>query len=603
MNFNEEGTASIVLWAPKASSASVFLVAKQLTIPLGEEKHGYWSLKTGEVKPGDEYFIQLDEGKKYPDPASLSQPGGVHSPSKAINLKTFHWTDGDWRNIDLEAYISYETHTGTFTPEGTFAAVESKLDYLAGLGITALEIMPVAQFSGDRNWGYDGVFPFCVQNSYGGAQALQHLVDACHRKGLAVILDVVFNHVGPEGNHLDSFAPYFTGKYHTPWGNAINFDDAWCDGVRRFYKENALMWFRDFHIDALRMDAVHAIRDFSPVHILKEIKLEVDRFMRETGRVHYLIAELDLNDNRFINPINRGGYGMDAQWIDEFHHALRVSSGQRRTGYYSDFDGVESLAKSYRDAYVYDGAYSDHRKKKFGVKASGNVGSQFVVFSQNHDHVGNRMLGERSSQLVSTPMLMLMAGAVLVSPYLPLLFMGEEYAESNPFQYFVSHSDPELAQAVREGRKREFSAFHLEGEAPDPMAGETFQNSKLQWDLPGAEPHRTMLGFYKKLILVRKKYAALNRLNREDLLAAHDEQRRTITLTRTRDDQRVVCFMNFSTEDQEVETPDTGVPWHKVLASSDPQWGGQNPMPESVSGKSLLTLPPESFTLYLNQNE
>ena len=603
VNFDEKGTASIVVWAPKASSVDVFLVARQHTVALEKEEYGYWSLHTKEVKPGDEYLIVLDGKKKFPDPASLSQPEGVHGASKAVDLKAFHWTDSDWKNRDLASYLIYELHTGTFTGEGTFAAMESKLDYLVDLGITAIEIMPVAQFSGDRNWGYDGVFPYCVQNSYGGAAALQHLVDRCHRKGLAVILDVVFNHIGPEGNVLDHFGPYFTDKYHTPWGNAINFDDAWCDGVRKFFKENALMWFRDFHIDALRMDAVHAIKDFSPVHILQEIKQEVGQLMQETGRVHYLIVELDLNDNRFINPIGQGGYGMDAQWIDEFHHALRVSSGQPRTGYYSDFEGVGALAKSYKDAYVYDGTFSDHRKKIFGIKASENAGRQFVVFSQNHDHIGNRMLGERPSQLVSTPMQRLMAGAVLVSPYLPLLFMGEEYAESNPFQYFVSHTDPDLAEAVRKGRKKEFSAFHLEGEAPDPMAKETFNNSKLQWNLLDHEPHSTMLGFYKKLISTRKKYAALNQLNRKDLLVTHDEQTQTITLRRTHGEQQVLCFMNFSTENQHVEVPETAVPWHKLIASSDPEWGGQKPVPESVSGPSQLTLAPESFTLYINQNE
>ncbi|MPR37270.1 malto-oligosyltrehalose trehalohydrolase [Salmonirosea aquatica] len=603
VNFSDEGTASIVLWAPKSSSASVLIEAKQRTITLEKKEYGYWSLETEEVKPGDEYLFVLDDGKEFPDPASLSQPGGVHGLSRAVDLKSFAWTDGDWQNIDLESYLIYEVHTGTYTSEGTFAAMEAKLDYLVDLGITAIEIMPVAQFSGDRNWGYDGVLPFCVQNSYGGAEALQHLVDKCHEKGLAVILDVVFNHIGPEGNNLDHFGHYFTDKYHTPWGNAINFDDAWCDGVRKFFKENALMWFRDFHIDALRLDAVHAIKDFSPVHILKEIKLEVEQLMWETGRLHYLIVELDLNDNRFINPVDQGGYGMDAQWIDEFHHALRVSSGQPGTGYYSDFDGVASLAKSYEDAYVYDGAFSEHRKKKFGIKASGNAGRQFVVFSQNHDHVGNRMLGERSSQLVSPSMQKLMAGAVLVSPYLPLLFMGEEYAEPNPFLYFVSHTDPELAEAVRKGRKKEFSAFHLEGEAPDPMAGETFNNSKLQWDLPDTEPHRTMLGYYKNLIAIRKKYPALNKLNRWNLRVAHDPSRQTLTLIRSHNEQQVVCFMNFSKGSHEAELPDTPGTWHKLLGSSDPQWGGQILMPESVSGRSLLTLPPESFTLYINQNE
>src|SRR5687768_905399 len=308
--------------------------------------------------------------------------------------------------------------------------------------------MPVAQFPGKRNWGYDGVYPFAVQNSYGGYKGLQQLVNACHQKGLAVILDVVYNHLGPEGNYFSAYGPYFTEEYKTPWGGAINFDDAWSDGVRNYFIENALMWFRDFHIDALRLDAVHAIKDFGSKHILREIKEQVNILMEQTGKKHYLIAECDLNDTQFIDPLEKRGFGMDAQWIDEFHHALRVTATGEKTGYYSDFSGIEHLAKAYKDAYVYDGQFSPHRFKNFGVKAQDNPGRQFIVFSQNHDQVGNRMLGERSSQLVSYEMQKLMAGAVLVSPYLPMLFMGEEYSESHPFLYFVSHTDPELAEAV-----------------------------------------------------------------------------------------------------------------------------------------------------------
>jgi len=474
---------------------------------------------------------------------------------------------------------------------------------LIDLGITAIEIMPVSQFSGERNWGYDGVFPFSVQNSYGGAKGLQQLVNTCHNKGLAVVLDVVFNHIGPEGNHLENFGHYFTDKYHTPWGNAINFDDAWCDHVRNFFIENTLMWFRDFHIDGLRMDAVHAIKDFSPLHILQEIKLYVDELIHETGRNHYLIAELDLNDTRYINAISKGGFGLDAQWIDEFHHALRVSSGQPKTGYYSDFDSIVSLAKSYEDAYVYDGAYSDHRKKKFGVKAAENPGQQFVVFSQNHDHVGNRMLGERTSELVSFEMQKLLAGAVLVSPYLPMLFMGEEYGETNPFQYFVSHTDPELADAVRKGRKKEFEAFHMEGEAPDPMSEETFEKSKLQWQLTEQEPHKTMLSFYKKLITIRKEQAALHVLNRKDVSVESLTDQEVIILQRQHKIQHTICLMNFSKQPQQLKVPVYAPVWHKLMASSDLKWKGPGDLPRTISEEISLVLPPESFTLYSNEHE
>ncbi|GLU52104.1 malto-oligosyltrehalose trehalohydrolase [Dyadobacter frigoris] len=603
VNFNNNGSASIVLWAPEAGHVEILIVSRNIKIPLISEEYGYWILKTDILSPGEQYQFILNGEKQLPDPASLSQPEGVYGPSKAIDLKAFAWTDTNWKNIPLKEYITYELHTGTFTPEGTFASMEEKLDYLVDLGITAIEIMPVSQFSGERNWGYDGVFPFCVQNSYGGAEALQHLVNVCHQKGLAVILDVVYNHIGPEGNHLDEFAPYFTDKYHTPWGNAINFDDAWCDGVRLFFIENALMWFRDFHIDALRMDAVHAIKDFSPVHILQEIKEQVDFLEQQNGRCHYLIVELDLNDTRFINPTYKGGFGMSSQWIDEFHHSLRVSSGQEKSGYYSDFNGIKSLAKSYQDAYVYDGAYSDHRKKKFGMKAKENGGEQFVVFSQNHDHVGNRMFGERTSELVSFDMQKLMAGAVLVSPFLPLLFMGEEYSETGRFQYFVSHTDPELAEAVRKGRKREFRAFHMAGEAPDPMGEEAFLNSKLHWELADKAPHKTMLAYYKKLIEIRKRKSALYVLNRKDGHVECLEDKGVIVLQRQHKNQNVICLMNFSNQPREVNVAVYSPVWHKLIASSDVLWNGSEDLPETIPGEITLVLPSESFTLYNNQNE
>ena len=603
VNFNEEGQADIALWAPKVDYAEIYYVDKNKSEQLIGGELGLWTLTTDSLKPGDLYFFKLDGKVQFPDPASLSQPDGVHGASQAINNREFNWTDEKWKNFALKDYIFYELHVGTFTSEGTFAAIEEKLDYLIDLGITAIEIMPVSQFSGERNWGYDGVFPFSVQNSYGGAKGLQQLVNTCHNKGLAVVLDVVFNHIGPEGNHLENFGHYFTDKYHTPWGNAINFDDAWCDHVRNFFIENTLMWFRDFHIDGLRMDAVHAIKDFSPLHILQEIKLYVDELIHETGRNHYLIAELDLNDTRYINAISKGGFGLDAQWIDEFHHALRVSSGQPKTGYYSDFDSIVSLAKSYEDAYVYDGAYSDHRKKKFGVKAAENPGQQFVVFSQNHDHVGNRMLGERTSELVSFEMQKLLAGAVLVSPYLPMLFMGEEYGETNPFQYFVNHTDPELADAVRKGRKKEFEAFHMEGEAPDPMSEETFEKSKLQWQLTEQEPHKTMLSFYKKLITIRKEQAALHVLNRKDVSVESLTDQEVIILQRQHKIQHTICLMNFSKQPQQVKVPVYAPVWHKLMASSDLKWKGPGDLPRTISEEISLVLPPESFTLYSNEHE
>lgn len=593
VNFNDNGDADVQLWAPNASRVAIAINQTQ-QLDLASIGHGYWQLLTDKIKPGDQYYFLLDDDKKRPDPASMAQYEGVHGPSVAIDTTAYEWTDTNWKNIPLDTYIIYELHTGTFSEEGTFNGLAQKLDHLIDLGITAIEIMPVAQFPGKRNWGYDGVYPYAVQDSYGGAHALQELVNICHEKGLAVILDVVYNHMGPEGNYLNDFGPYFTDKYHTPWGAAINFDDAGCDGVRQFFIENVLMWFRDFHIDALRMDAVHAIKDLSPKHVLQEIKEHVNELMKLTGKTHYLIIECDLNDTRFIDPLNERGYGMDAQWIDEFHHALRVTSGNDRSGYYADFNGIEDLAKAYKDAYVYDGIYSEHRNKIFGTKTN-NAGRQFVIFSQNHDQVGNRMLGERTSQLVSFEMQKLMAGAVMVAPYIPLLFMGEEWSEPNPFQYFVSHTDPELAEAVRKGRKAEFAAFHIEGEAPDPMAIETFERSKLQWHLLQQQQHNTMLGYYKKLIALRKAEPSLAKPERNCLEVSCNKETQTLYLKRWHEDQHIICMMNFSKQLQPIALPEQGMRL-KLLDSADTQWGG--PGSSAAIKDNIVLLNPESIVIY-----
>ncbi|WP_207535435.1 malto-oligosyltrehalose trehalohydrolase [Desertivirga arenae] len=600
VSFNEEEQAEVLLWAPKAEKVEILLKENGKKLALQEEEGGYWSLTTSEIKAGDRYMFVLDDEKDRPDPASRAQEDTVHGSSLAVNLKTYQWTDQDWQNLDLEKYIIYELHTGTFSPEGTFEGIEKKLDYLLELGVNAIEIMPVAQFPGGRNWGYDGVLPFAAQNTYGGAAGLQHLVDACHQKGISVILDCVYNHMGPEGNYLGDFGHYFTDKYNTPWGNAINFDDEWCDGVRRYFIENVMMWFRDFHIDALRLDAVHAIKDFSPVHILREIKQNVDQLMQETGRRHYLIVELDLNDTRYINPLEKEGYGMDAQWVDEFHHALRVTAGGDRNGYYSDFIDVDHLAKAYKDAYVYDGQFSPHRKKMFGIKAENNPGKQFIVFSQNHDQVGNRMLGERTSQLHSFEMQKLLAGAVLISPYIPMLFMGEEYGESNPFLYFVSHTDQELAELVRKGRKAEFAAFHAEGEAPDPVSESTFQESKLQWHLPQQQPHSILFNYYKTLIQLRKDHPVLSKLDRTQLEVEHQKDEQVVILHRWDQGTDLVFLLNFANTPKKIRLPGYSAQWHKLLNSASSEFGGSEEIPDYAAEGENILIPAEAMVIYQN---
>jgi maltooligosyltrehalose trehalohydrolase len=597
VNFDREGLALIKIWAPKAASLEILVEGTSAGLNLEKGEHGYWELKTDQLKPGDLYWVVLD-GEKLPDPASLSQPKGVHGPSKAIDLlHNVDPQDDSWVNYPLNEYLIYELHTGTFSEQGTFEGVSEHLDHLIELGINAIELLPVATFPGERNWGYDGVYPYAVQDSYGGADGLKALVKACHDKGIAVILDVVYNHLGPEGNYLPKFGPFFTDKYHTPWGSAINFDDNGCDGVREFFIENALMWFRDFHIDALRLDAVHAIKDLSAVHILQEISRRTEQLSAQTGRIHYLIAESDLNDPKYISPLDNNGLGMDSQWVDEFHHALRVTAGEPRKGYYSDFNGIEDLAKSYTDAYVYTGTFSEERNRTFGKEATGHPGKQFIVFSQNHDQIGNRMLGERSAVLYSSDMQKLLAAAVFSAPFLPMLFMGEDWGAKNPFLYFVSHTDPELVELVRKGRRAEFASMHNEGEAPDPQAEETFNESKLNWSSKDEPQHSEIYNFYKALIQLRKSNLCLKMCDREATRVHLFKDQNSIIVERglTGSSDLVLCVLNFSKSSHQLPLPN-GINLGQMLLNSTAELEMDNAASDRLT--SNLNVQPESFIAY-----
>lgn len=596
----KDGKAHVQVWAPFASKVVLRNETTDKEFPLKKSKF-YWTLITEGLRVNDLYRFSLNDGNFLPDPASLSQPQGVFGPSQAIDISTFSWTDKSWTNHPLGDYVVYELHVGTFTREGTFDGVVSKLDYLKDLGITAIEIMPVAQFSGARNWGYDGVFPFAVQNSYGGAFAFQQMVDACHAKGIAVILDVVYNHFGPEGNVFEKYGRYLTEKYKTPWGKAINFDDAYCDPVREYFIQNALMWLNDFHVDALRLDAVHAIKDFSPKHIVDEMMEAVEKRNTICGSEKYLIAEIDLNDSIFIRSKDDCGFGVNAQWIDEFHHALRVACGQEQTGYYADFSGVEDLAKAFRDGYVYTGQYSKERNRKFGTSTKGISGDKFVVFSQNHDQVGNRMMGERTAQLVSFELLKVMAAVVLVSPFVPLLFMGEEWAASSPFTYFVDFEDEELLENIQKGRAKEFEAFHADGKAPVPHAEETFLNAKLDWEEQNEARHKTMLAYYKKLIALRKNEPALKNYDRDWVEVFHDSEQGVLIVERSFKEQRLLCLFNFSKNQRTAHFDSTAAPMHVLLSSCDKKWLGPHDLLfELTSGN--INMHPESVLLLAHQD-
>ena len=584
------------VWAPSATSVEVELAdAAAQRIPLQQDGEYFQGVVQAAV--GDCYWYWLDGTLRRPDPASRSQPDGVHGPSRVID-PNFAWSDSQWRGIAREEYIMYELHVGTFTPDGTFDGVISRLDYLCKLGITALQLMPVAQFPGERNWGYDGTFPFAPQNSYGGADGLKRLVDACHARKLAVILDVVYNHLGPEGNYLHAFGPYFTDRYHTPWGDAINFDGPDSDQVRHYFISNALYWMTEFHIDALRLDAIHGIYDFSTMHILQELAEAVHRQGTAQGRQVHVIAESDLNDVRVIKTAELGGYGLDAQWNDDFHHALRTLLTGDRNGYYGDFGRFSDLVKGFREGFVLSGGYSSFRRRRHGSSSADIPPGQLVVFSQNHDQVGNRMRGERPGEHLTVQQLKLAAATVLLSPYLPLLFMGEEYAEPAPFPYFVSHGEADLVEGVRRGRAEEFAAFGNQGSPPDPQAEETFLSAKLNQEQRLRGERIAIFDFYRELIRLRKECAPLATLRRDIMQVIAFEDERVLAVTRNSDDVQVLCLFNYSDQNRVIPPPLASGTMSVLLDSTGYYRPGSVVTVYTTRPETFQTLTPFGVTVY-----
>jgi maltooligosyltrehalose trehalohydrolase len=584
-----DGRTEFSVWAPRADSVSVILDSPpQRQVPMAPVAPGYWGAAVENVPPGTLYRFRLNGRLDRPDPASRYQPQGVHGPSQVVDHAAFRWRDAAWTGIALTEMIQYELHVGTFTPEGTLDAVIPRLKAIRDVGINAVELMPVAQFPGDRNWGYDGAYPFAVQNSYGGPDGLKRLVDAAHQAGISVILDVVYNHLGPEGNYLSDFGPYFTGKYNTPWGPALNFDDAHSDEVRNFFIENALQWFRDYHVDALRLDAVHAINDASARTFLAELADRTRDYREGAGKRHWLIAESDLNDIRIIDPPDRGGFGLDAQWCDDFHHALHAFLTGENRGYYVDFGAFDDLVTSLRDGFVYSGRYSRYRNRRHGNSSKDRPGGQFVVYSQNHDHVGNRLDSNRLSKLIPFEGLKLAAGLVILSPYIPMLFMGEEYGEESPFCYFVSHSDRELVEAVRNGRREEFKAFGWKEAPADPQSEETFLRSKLHWEERNAGQHGVLLEFYRSLIALRKCTPALSFPDKKTMAVRGYEKERVIAVRRGSPDSAVLCLFNLNPEDVGIAPSEFEGRWEKRFDSSDSAWSGPGTLlPERIRGLSF----------------
>jgi maltooligosyltrehalose trehalohydrolase len=593
-----DGSVRWRVWAPRSAQVDLVLLdgERHRTRAMQRQERGFFTHTEREVPEGQRYFYRLEGGKERPDPCSLLQPEGVHGPSAVVRTDTFAWTNRDWKGLPREELVFYELHVGTFTPEGTFAAVIPRLGQLRELGVTAVEIMPVAQFPGGRDWGYDGVLPYATQNTYGGPQGLQKLVDACHAAGLAVFLDVVYNHMGPEGNYLSEYGPYFTDHYKTPWGTAINFDGPGSDPVRDFVLDNARMWLEEFHFDGLRLDAVHAIFDLGARHILLEIQEVAKSAEARVGRPLHIVAESDLNDPRLLYPLERGGYGLGAQWSDDYHHAVHAYLTGERRGYYQDYGSPQQLARVLAEPFLFAWDYSPQRDRKHGAPPEGLSGDRFVVCLQNHDQVGNRARGDRLSTLLHDPAQQRLASSLLLlSPYLPLLFMGQEYGEENPFPFFCSFGDPQLIEAVRQGRKREFAELVGGGDVPDPQNEKTFQSARLSWSWPDGTPHAGLRRLYQDLLAARRTCPPLRSFDKPvSRLLADGEAGRVLELIRRGRDGGGEIRALFNLSDRPQASPGGRQGGQHLLFSSEAsRYGGKRQDP---SGRDYL-LPWECVVL------
>lgn len=591
------GRCRFRVWAPDNEEVTLHLLEpEERRIPMEPGPRGYHQTLVEGVSERTLYLYGLSGGVERPDPASRHQPRGVHGPSRVVN-PSFAWDDEAFRAPRTSDLVLYEIHVGTFTREGTFDAVVEHLDDLRELGITALEIMPVAQFPGSRNWGYDGASPWAVQNSYGGPEGLRRLVQACHRKGLAVHLDVVYNHLGPEGNYLAAFGPYFTQAYRTPWGPAVNFDGPGSDEVRAFFLGNALHWIREHHVDGLRLDALHAIIDRSAKPFLEELAEAVDEESERTGRTLLVVGEDNRNDPRLAMSRDQGGIGLHGLWSDDFHHALHTLITEESQGYYQDFGELADLERAFSHRFVYDGRYSPFRGHRYGRPAQDLPSDRFVVFVQNHDQIGNRLRGDRLSALVRLRTLVrpealrLAAMAVILSPYVPLLFMGEEYGELAPFPYFTSHSDPRLAEAVREGRKEEFAGFGWEEDAPDPQDEGTFRSACLQRALKDKPGHRGLLALHRRLLSLRREHPALGSRRAEDLETIRQERDRVLVVKRRQGPVEGALVFRFASGNEPVSLPLGPGRWRRVLDTQEERWEGPGTLvPEVVESGGMVTL-------------
>jgi len=603
-----DGSCRFRVWAPHARRVEVRIAGPpERTAPLTASERGYHEAVVSDVPEGARYAFCLDGRIERPDPASRHQPDGPHGASAVVDPTRFRWSDGGWKGIALEDLVFYELHVGTFTQEGTFDGVLGRLDALVRLGVNAIQLMPVAQFPGGRNWGYDGTYPYAVQNSYGGPEGLRRLVDACHARGLAVAVDVVYNHLGPEGNYLADFGPYFTRDRRTPWGDAVNVDGRGSDDVRRFFIGSALHWIEEHHVDILRFDAVHGILDLSARPFLAEATEAVARAAEALGRRVWTIAESDLNDVRVLRAGESGGYGFDGQWNDDFHHALHALVTGDDDGYYADFGGVESWLRAIRRNWVLDGRFSTFRGRRHGCDASRVAPDRFVVFAQNHDQVGNRLRGDRLASRLDFESLKLVAGAVLLSPSIPLLFMGEEWGERAPFLYFVSHGDEALVEAVRRGRREEFADFGWEGDIPDPQDPATFEASRPDPASAVDGEGKMLVDLHRELIGLRRGLPVLREDRNRPPKAGETEGGSGVWVRRGGEAGRAIVLYHFGERAATLSFPEPVGSWRRALDSSDTAWGGPGapgpPRRRSEGGSAEVDMQPRSFALFVDRNE
>jgi maltooligosyltrehalose trehalohydrolase len=557
---------NLAVWAPLAKSVELVTPERRIALRAGADAtvgaadsadaRGVWRIQVDESLLARGYRYSIDGGNPIPDPRSAWQPDGVHGASRLVDASkppaaASRRTPA--RGRPLRDAVIYEMHIGTFTPEGTYAAAQAKIPYLMDLGVTHLELMPLATFPGRRGWGYDGVDLYAPFPAYGTPAELAEFVQACHAQGLCVLLDVVYNHLGPDGNYLAQYGPYFTDRYETPWGAAVNYDGPHSDPVRRFIIDNALMWLRDYGFDGLRLDAVHAIFCFSAVHVLEELAIAVKELGDTLGRSFVLIAESDMNDPRLVRPATHGGFGLDAHWSDDFHHALHRFFTGETDGYYADFRGLEDVARVLREGYAYEGQFSPFRARRHGRPPTGVAPHQLIVSAQNHDQIGNRAVGDRLSMLLRVPQLKAVAALTLLSPFVPLLFQGEEWGAQTPFLYFTDHEDPELGRLVAEGRSKEFSSFRQQGVVPNPQDIETFERSKLDWSESAEPPHAELLDWYRRLI--RLRHAAWGGMartpSRRKPAVKFDANAGWLTVVR----DGVLCVFNFTDASQRLPMP------------------------------------------------